>query len=365
MTYEIPIIQLGVGGVGRVLAQQIMAHQANLVARYGFVLNYLALIDRSGALHTGQPLSRDAVSAALEAKQQRQPLTTLKDARPLDDWRTLLPDTPCIIVDVTAADSMESCFIPALAEGHRVVLANKRPLTGTCETFAALTCKGATRYEATVGAGLPIISTLQSLIDSGDTLIRIEASMSGTLGYMCSALEQGIPFSKAIRTARDNGWTEPDPRDDLSGDDVARKALIMARTCGLPWDSGDISGEPWFPPDMADMSLQDFMERAADLDRDYAERVMEIQASDDTLRYVATIEPDGASVGLRQLPLSHPLAALRGPDNLFALTTKRYAEHPLIIRGPGAGLVVTAAGVLSDIIATAREWRQERSSIVS
>lgn len=358
MTHEIPIIQLGVGGVGRVLVQQVLAQQFILASRYGFTLTYLALIDRSGALHTGQPLQQERVMAALEAKQQGRPMASLADGRAIDDWRTLLPDTPCIIVDATAADGMETCLIPALHEGHRVVLANKRPLTGPCDTFTSLTCNGATRYESTVGAGLPIISTLQALLDSGDTLIRIEASMSGTLGYMCSALEQGIPFSKAIRIARENGWTEPDPRDDLSGDDVARKALIMARTCGFAWEISDVHGEPWFPPTMANISLEDFMERAFDLDRGYAERVMEIQASDDTLRYVATIEPDGASVSLRQLSLGHPLAALRGPDNLFALTTERYLENPLIIRGPGAGLAVTAAGTLSDIVATAREWKR-------
>jgi homoserine dehydrogenase len=355
---EIPLLQLGVGGVGRVLAHQVLAQQQALEARYGFTLGYLALIDRSGVLHTGQMLPPDVVASALEAKQQGHGLGTLEHGRPLDDWRSLLPRTSCIIVDTTAADGMVSGLLTALAEGHRLVLANKRPLTGPFDTFKALTDAGNTRYEATVGAGLPVISTLQALLDSGDTLISIEASMSGTLGYMCSALEQGIPFSKALRTARDNGWTEPDPRDDLSGDDVARKALILARTCGLPWEIDNVPNEPWFPPEMVDLAIETFMERAPELDRNYAERVMEIQANDATLRYVASVEPDSLCVGLRQLNLGHPLAALRGPDNLFALTTERYAEHPLIIRGPGAGPAVTAAGVLGDIIATARQWKR-------
>jgi homoserine dehydrogenase len=206
-----------------------------------------------------------------------------------------------------------------------------------------------------VGAGLPIISTLRSLLDSGDQIKRIEACMSGTLGYLCTALEEGLPLSNAVRIARDNGWTEPDPRDDLSGIDVARKALILARTWGLPWDMGHVPGTPWFPPDLAEVSIDAFMDLIEKVDQEYAERVSRAQARQHVLRYVAAVEADGASIELRELPLDHPLAALRGSDNLFVFTTMRYADQPLTVRGPGAGVEVTAAGVLADIVATARE----------
>ncbi len=344
------LIQLGIGGVGQALVRQVLSRRMALAARYGFTLDYLALLDRTSALYTGQGLA-GTVASALESKQAGQ---SLAPGRSPADLATLLPPTPCIIVDVTAADGMEEMLCAAVAAGHRVVLANKRPLTASYAAFQQLTTNGATGYEATVGAGLPVISTLQNLLDSGDQIIRIEASMSGTLGYLCSALEQGERLSTAVRTARDHGWTEPDPRDDLSGADVARKALILARTCGLAWEADAISGEPWFPPELASISLDEFMQRIDELDAAYAERVAQARARNAVLRYVASIEAGGASVGLRELPADHPLAALRGPDNLFAFTTARYRERPLVVRGPGAGTDVTAAGVMGDIIAAAR-----------
>ncbi|MCU0492422.1 MAG: homoserine dehydrogenase [Chloroflexaceae bacterium] len=348
---EISLIQYGLGGVGRVLVQQLLAQRAALAARYGVSLRYLALADSRNLLATGQPLDDATITQALAAKEAGQPLS----ARPPAPLAALLPNQPCIVVDVTAADAMETPLAAAVAAGHRVVLANKRPVTATYESFLALTAHGGTRYEATCGAGLPVISTLQSLLDSGDQLIRVEASMSGTLGFLCTALETGQPFSAAVRSARAQGFTEPDPRDDLGGTDVARKALILARTCGLRWTMADVPAEAWFPPALAQVDVETFMARLEELDADFAERIAAARAAGQVLRYVATVTPGGASVGLRALPLDHPLAGLRGPDNLFSFTTARYAERPLVVRGPGAGLAVTAAGVLADIVASARE----------
>lgn len=350
------IIQLGLGGVGQALARQALAQRAILAGRYGISLDYLALLDRSGAVYTGQPLDDAAVATAAATKQAGQPLATTGPVALAD----LLPAAHGIIVDVTAADGMEHDLAAAVAAGHQVALANKRPLTGAFSAFHALTSTGATGYEATVGAGLPVISTLLNLRDSGDTVTRIEASMSGTLGYLCSALEEGLPLSQAVETARSRGWTEPDPRDDLSGADVARKALILARTLDLPWEMNAVASEAWFPPELAAVSRAEFLQRLPELDAPFAERVAQARARDQVLRYVATIEPVGASVALRELPRDHPLAALRGPDNLFAFTTERYAEQPLVVRGPGAGVEVTAAGVLGDIIAAARRMSVER-----
>lgn len=351
------MIQIGVGGVGGELARQIVAQQATLEQRYGFRLGYLALVETNGAVHTGSMLSREMVGAVLEARQNRQPLSSLEGGCSPCDWQGFLPDTPCIIVDVTAADGLEDGLVAAVGTGHRLVFANKRPMAGPLDVFAALIAGSATRYEATVGAGLPVIDTLQRLLDSGDTMVRIEAAMSGTLGYLCSALEDGMRLSEAVRIAKESGWTEPDPRDDLSGADVARKALILGRTCGYAWEPSDVTGEPWFPPTFAEVSIETFMERVAELDDDYAARVADAHSRQMALRYVATIEPGGASVGLRELPLDHPLAGLRGTDNMIVFTTERYNDPvpKLVVRGPGAGIPVTAAGVFGDIIATARE----------
>lgn len=355
MAQDIHIVQLGLGGVGQALAQQVLAQSAALAERDDFQLKYLAILDSSGALFTGEPLTNEAVAAALTAKQDGQPLARLENGQAVNDWYTLLPHASCIVVDVTASDTTTEGLCAAVAAGHRIVLANKRPLTTDLALFSDLTAHNVTRYEATVGAGLPIISTLRSLVDSGDTITRIEACMSGTLGYLCTALEEGTPLSTAVATAKQQGWTEPDPRDDLSGTDVSRKALILARTARLAWTMDDVPSTPWFPPELAQVSVDEFMQRVRELDATYVKRVAQAKANKTVLRYVATLTPQGASIDLQEVAPTHPLASLRGTDNLFAFTTRRYAAQPLVVRGPGAGTAVTAAGVLSDIIATARE----------
>lgn len=354
---SIPIVQLGLGGVGRELARQLLGRREALAARYGISLDYHALIDSTGVLHTGAALPPERALAVVEAKAAGSPLRDQGAAPRTGSPASLRIDGHGIAVDVTATSGHEVYLADAVRFGHRVVLANKKPLAAAYGVFRQLTEGGATRYEATVGAGLPVIGTLQALLDSGDSVSRVEAAMSGTLGFLCAELEGGRPLSAALRDAHALGYTEPDPRDDLSGADVARKALILARTCGLAWEPAAIAAEPWFPPELAAVSRDEFMARLEELDAPFAERVAAARASGGALRYVAEITPEGAGVGLRILPPSHPLASLRGPDNLFSFTTARYAERPLVVRGPGAGLAVTAAGVLADIVATAREMK--------
>jgi homoserine dehydrogenase len=352
---SVPIVQLGLGGVGRELVRQLLAVRTSIAARYGFSLDYLALIDSAGFLHTGEPLAPEALRTAVEAKAAGRSLLEQGAAPRTGNPGALRIPSPGIAVDLTAAAGNEVLLADAVRFGHRVVLANKKPLAAGYASFQQLTEGGATRYEATVGAGLPVIGTLQALIDSGDRVVNIEAAMSGTLGFLCAELESGRPLSEAVRDAHARGYTEPDPRDDLSGMDVARKALILARSCGLPWELADIPAEPWFPPELGDIPRDEFMARLEELDPPFAEHVATARAAGAVLRYVARITPGGASVGLQALPAAHPIAGLRGPDNLFSFTTDRYVERPLVIRGPGAGLAVTAAGVLADIIAHARE----------
>lgn len=354
---HIPLIQIGCGGVGQALIQQILAQQPVLAQRYDIDLYYHALVDSRAVYSTGAPLTLEQVQVALHARQQGQSLATLAGAQVGLHWRERLPVSPAIIIDVTAADGMHPALVQAVQRGHRVVLANKKPLTADYASFTALTAHGATRYEATVGAGLPTIHALQSLLDTGDTVQRIEASMSGTLGFLCTALDEGQALSAAVLTAYQQGYTEPDPRDDLSGTDVARKALILARSCGLAWTLDDVPSEPLFAPELAHGSVAEFLQRLPELDAGIAARLAAAQSRNAVLRYVATLElgpQPSASIALRELPLSHPLAALRGTDNLIAYTTARYPA-PLVVRGAGAGPAVTAAGVLTDVIATARE----------
>ncbi|PDW04411.1 homoserine dehydrogenase [Candidatus Viridilinea mediisalina] len=351
----IPLIQIGLGGVGRELVRQVLATEASVARRYGLRLAYMALADSGGVLASGSMLSRSTLDAALAAKEAGHSVAAMTGPGKAMRWGALALRQRAIFVDLTAADGHEVPLAARVATGDRVVLANKRPLSAELASFRSLTANGMTRYESTVGAGLPVISTLQNLLDSGDTIVRIEAAMSGTLGYLCSELEAGKPLSVALRKAHALGYTEPDPRDDLSGADVARKALILARSCGLAWEPDAVVAQPWFPPALAQVSRDEFLARAEELDAPFAERVAEARASGGALRYVASLGSSGASVSLRILPPEHPLAGLRGPDNFFSFTTARYSEYPLIVRGPGAGVAVTAAGVLSDLIATARE----------
>ncbi len=174
--------------------------------------------------------------------------------------------------------------------------------------------------------------------------------MSGTLGFLCSQLESGLTYSQAVTKAFELGYTEPDPRDDLSGFDVARKAIILARTAGWPLEISDLKVEAFYPTELANLSVPQFMETLPTLNAMYQEKVQQAAVSGQVLRYLAEITPLGGTVGLTNVPKNSPLGALNGPGNYFSFTSKRYADHPLIISGPGAGLEVTAAGVFSDLI---------------
>ncbi|WP_298819866.1 homoserine dehydrogenase [Chloroflexus sp.] len=351
----IPIIQLGLGGVGRALARQILAAAPAIRRRYGIDLRYVALVDSRGALAGDPSLSDEQVRQALAVKEAGSGIDSINGAITERHWIELLPAAMSIVVDVTASGGHAAPLAAAVSAGHRVVLANKRPLCEGYDLFAALTERGATRYEATVGAGLPVIGVLQSMLDSGDEALCIEAALSGTLGFLMSELEAGRSFADAVRTAHRLGYTEPDPRDDLSGVDVARKALILARTCGIQLPADAVTAESLFPAHLETVSVAEFLDRLDEAEEAIMQRLVAARAANQRLRYVARITAERVEVGLNAVPADHPLAGLRGPDNLISFTTRRYYDRPLVVRGPGAGVEVTAAGVLSDIIATARE----------
>ena len=262
-----------------------------------------------------------------------------------------------VLVDVTAADGMEVFLEAALQRGWGVVLSNKKPLVVPQSLFRRLMAAAGRRlrYEATVGAGLPVIATLRMLLDTGDEVQRIEGCFSGTLGYLCRRLEEGMPFSAAVREARALGYTEPDPREDLSGMDVARKALILARTLGYELELADVAVEALFPAEMAALSVEEFMAALERLDGEYERRVAAARKRGRVLRYVAEVEGGRCRVGWREVPREGLMAALRGPDNIVRFHTARYRANPLVIVGPGAGPEVTAAGVLGDILALAQQ----------
>ena len=199
-----------------------------------------------------------------------------------------------------------------------------------------------------------MISTLRDLLDTGDELLAVEGILSGTLAWLFNRYDGSVPFSALVHEAHALGYTEPDPRDDLSGTDVARKLVILAREAGSGLELGDVAVESLVPPSLRDSSAEDFMRRLSEFDAAIAERHARAHAGGCVLRYVARLDRDGrASVGLAELPREHAFAHLRLTDNIVQFTTRRYRDNPLVVQGPGAGPEVTAAGVFADLLRVA------------
>jgi len=351
--HHVPVILLGLGNVGRVLLRQILETREVVAQRTGLHLTLLALADVSGVLYDPDGLPEESLWAAQQAAQSGQLLNTLPGILPLPEIEAMIqPDV--ILADVTASPKTELYLHSAKAVGAGIVLANKIPLGGAWSSAKALLDYPRLRYEVTVGAGLPVIGTLRDLLDTGDEVTFIEGCMSGTLGYLCAELEQETCYSDAVRQARALGYTEPDPRDDLGGRDVARKALILARTAGWPLEIDDLTIEPLYSEALAGLSVDEFLAQASSLDDEYAYRVQSARTEGQVLRYMAQVEPEGGRVGLVAVPYRSPLGALHGPANYIAFYTRRYDTLPLVVSGPGAGPEVTAAGVLADILTLAR-----------
>ena len=235
-----------------------------------------------------------------------------------------------------------------------MVTANKKPLATNYDTYkrmleTARANHAQFRYEATVGAGLPVIDTIDKLRESGDRIELVLASLSGTIGYIMTQLEDGVNFSQAVEKAKELGYTEPDPRDDLSGIDVARKTLILARTLGYELNMSDVVVEPLYKQKPGEESVADFLKNLHQSNEVFAEKVKRAKSNNKVLRYIARIHGHDASVRLEEVDRESPMGRLRGLDNQITITSKRYSFHPLSIIGPGAGAEVTASGVLNDI----------------
>jgi aspartokinase/homoserine dehydrogenase 1 len=251
------------------------------------------------------------------------------------------------------------------------VLANKVPLAADRASAERLqrTARLHGRrilHEATVGAGLPVLDTLRKLQEAGDTILSIEGCPSGTLGFLFGELGRGRSFSSALRAAIAAGYTEPEPRIDLSGLDVARKALILARLIGFTGDLTHIAVDSLVPHALSGVPVTDFLERLDELDELWAGRARAAREKGAVLRYRARATPTSVTVGLVEVAESDALGSLQGTDNQFAFVTQRYREQPLIIRGPGAGSEVTAAGVFNDLLRLVAErdgtGRERRAS---
>jgi len=261
-----------------------------------------------------------------------------------------------VLIDCTASQDVADRYADWLGAGIHVITPNKKGNTGPYACYRQM--KEVRRaagsrylYETTVGAGLPIIHTLRDLKETGDVILAVEGVFSGTLAYLFNLFDGSEAFSKIVREAREKGYTEPDPRDDLSGMDVARKVVILGREMGLELELDDVEVESLVPEALAGGTVDEFLDGLAAYDAAMAERHRTARDAGQVLRYVGRLDADGrASARLEQLPVDHPFAAIALTDNIVQFVTHRYSDNPLIVRGPGAGPAVTAAGVFSDLL---------------
>lgn len=387
----LPLILFGVGGVGRSFLNQVLSLRGYHARHYGLQLDVMALCDSDGALiATNGALDDETLRQALLIKEKGGRLTEHLQGGAQGDLVGIVDIAGregAVVVDCTAADNATDALIFALDRGYKVALANKKPLTGPQEVYDRLTTAGVTpgadmgepdtgdtdggaqaetdasgpvrhlgrsRWETTVGAGLPAIVTLNRLMAAGDGVSRIAGAFSGTLGYVMTGLQEGRAFSEIVREAHSLGYTEPDPRDDLGGVDVARKALILARGLGLAVNMEQVKVTGLYPAAMENLSVEEFLAALPDLDDDFRRRVEKAEASGQVLRFAATVEAGNGQGRCSAEPVmvaaDSPLGRLTGTDNLVEFHTRWYSPNPLVIQGRGAGADATAAGVLSDVI---------------
>jgi aspartokinase/homoserine dehydrogenase 1 len=335
--------------VGRALADQIALPNGQTNVRV------VGLLDRSGYVFEPKGLSRRRLLHLTHRKDAGALLASLGGRRAsAADALTFMASHAVsrpVIVDVTSEETGD-LLRAAIGHGFSVVLANKKPLAGSWsgyESLLATTRNGGphVRYEATVGAGLPIIDTFHKLVETGDRVLRIEGCVSGTLMYVVSAISSGQRFSDAVRQAVERGYAEPDPREDLSGRDAARKGLILARLLG--YRGASPAADDLVPRKLKRLALDEFLDRLSAFDDEWAARVARERARGRVLRYVVQATPRSVSARLVAVPISTPIGSLHGTRNLVAFTTRRYRTEPLVVSGPGAGAEVTAAGILNDI----------------
>ena len=263
-----------------------------------------------------------------------------------------------VFVDCTASADIAALYPVLLNHNINVVAANKIAASSSYDNYRLLKDTALLRgvkflFETNVGAGLPIIGTINDLRNSGDRILRIEAVLSGTLNFIFNEIAADVPFSETVRRAKEQGYSEPDPRIDLSGTDVIRKLVILTREAGYRMEQGDVEKHLFVPDEYFQGSVDDFWRNLPKLDADFEQKREQLEREGKRWRFVATMDQGKASVALKAVSKDHPFYSLEGSNNIVLLTTERYKEYPMLIQGYGAGASVTAAGVFANIMSIA------------
>lgn len=341
----------GVGTVGGQLLEQIHDQYEELKRTKRLKLNVVGIATSKKAL-----FNRDGIDLA----NYRE---LLADAPESNDkkLRDAIIEMNCfnsVFVDCTASKDVAEIYQPLLEHNISVIAANKIAASSSYEKYALLKetalARGVFfRYETNVGAGLPIIGTINDLRNSGDVILKIEAVLSGTLNFIFNELSADVTMSEAVRRAKEQGYSEPDPRIDLSGKDVIRKLVILAREAGYKVEKTDVEKHLFIPDEFFEGSIEEFWKNLPKLDADFEARRKQLDAEGKRWRFVATFDHGKLSVALKEVDRTHPFYNLQGSNNIVALTTERYREYPMLIQGYGAGASVTAAGVFANIMSIA------------
>ena len=346
---ELNVFLLGIGLVGGNLLEQIKQQQPKLLKEKHLKIKLAGVANSKKML-----FNREGIDIATF----REKMTTEGQESSLENFKNEIIGLNMynsIFVDCTANDQAAGLYAELLNANVSIVTANKVAASSDYENYALLK-KTAKRkgvkflFETNVGAGLPIITTLNDLVNSGDTIVKIEAVLSGTLNFIFNTISETVPLSQTIRMAKDQGFAEPDPRIDLSGVDVARKLLILVRESGYQFDMKDIKINTFIPEKYFEGSVDDFWKNIPEMDAEFEANRKKLTAKGLLWRFVAKFEDGKAEIGLQQIEANHPFADLQGSNNLVMFNTERYLEFPMIIKGYGAGAAVTAAGVFADII---------------
>ena len=346
---ELNVFLMGIGTVGGNLLQQIQQQQERLLKEKNLRLKLTGVANSKRMV-----FNRDGIEIA-SFKEQLNESDSVSGVQAFVDEMEAMNIYNSVFIDCTASDAVAELYAQVLNANISIVTANKVAASSAYENYARLK-KTAKRkgvkflFETNVGAGLPIINTLNDLVNSGDKILKIEAVLSGTLNYIFNTISEEIPFSKTIRMAKEEGYSEPDPRVDLSGVDVARKILILARESGYKIEMDEIAIERFVPDALFDGSLDEFWRGVELLDDEYEQKRKVLEAENKKWRFVARFEDGKASAGLQEVDSTHPFYDLEGSNNLVMYTTERYDEFPMLIKGYGAGASVTAAGVFADLI---------------